>query len=61
MGKDPVVQVLVDVPVLGDEVGAKLLPTGVEQTDDYNLHIPEFSFTILELSISTMPSTAGRL
>ena len=47
MGKDPVVQVLVDVPVLGDEVGAELLPTGVEQTEDHNLQIPEFSITIL--------------
>ena len=41
MGKDSVVQVLVNVPVLGNEIGAELLPTGVEQTEDHNMQIPE--------------------
>ena len=50
VGKDPVVQVLVDVPVLGDEVWAELLPTGVEQTEHHNLHIPELNITISHLS-----------
>ena len=50
MGKDPVVQVLVDVPVQGDEVGPKLLPTGAEQKDFHNLQVLDLGITILHLS-----------
>ena len=41
VGQYPVVEVLGHIPVLRDEVGAKLLPTGVEETEDHDLKMQQ--------------------